>query len=177
MPGHKKGKPVLYDSKYIKNLKKSPGWPANESFEEGPVAVIECIEEIPCNPCQTVCPGNAITVGYPITNLPGFNGSCTGCGRCVAMCPGLAIFIVDMTYSKTEASIIIPYELLPLPHTGDTVNALDRNGTGVCKARVIKVVESKKNNRTNLITIAIPKKYSEDVRFFRIIEKRSESDR
>ena len=170
---HKKDIQVKYDGKYVKDLKRFPGWPARESFEEGPVAVIECIEEIPCNPCETVCPKDSITVGFPITNLPVFDGMCTGCGRCVAVCPGLAIFIVDITYSKTEAAITIPYELLPLPHTGAAVTALDRNGRSVCKARVIKVVESKKNNRTNLITIAVPKKYSEDVRFFRIIEKGS----
>lgn len=157
----------MYDRKYIKTLKKSPGWPPEKSFEEGPVAVIECIEEIPCNPCETVCPKNSITVGHPITNLPRFNGNCTGCGRCVAVCPGLAIFIIDRTYSETEDLITIPYEMLPLPARGDTVSALDRNGSHVCKARVVRVIRGKKNNGTSLVTIAVPKKNSMDVRFFR----------
>jgi Fe-S-cluster-containing hydrogenase component 2 len=157
-----------YGKDYIDSLKRSPGWPAKESFSKGPVAVIECIEEIPCNPCETVCPKNSIVVEYPITNLPRFNGICTGCGKCVAICPGLAIFIVDCTYSKTETAITIPYEFLPLPEVDGMVSALDRSGRIVCEARVVKVAENKKNNKTNLITIVVPKKFSEDVRFFKI---------
>jgi Fe-S-cluster-containing hydrogenase component 2 len=163
----KKDNQVMYDRKYIESLKKSPGWPTEERLRKGPAAVIECIEEIPCNPCETVCPKNSISIGDPITNLPRFNGICTGCGKCVAICPGLAIFIVDCTYSKNEASITIPYEFLPLPDVGDTVSALDRNGRFVCDAGVVKVVANKKNNKTNLVTIAVLKKYSEEVRFFK----------
>ena len=37
---------------------------------KGPVVVIECAENIPCNPCETSCPKGAISVGEPITNLP-----------------------------------------------------------------------------------------------------------
>ena len=65
-------------------------------YAKGPVAVIECVQEIPCNPCEGACKFNAITIGEPITNLPKINETnCTGCGVCVAQCPGLAIFIVD----------------------------------------------------------------------------------
>jgi ferredoxin len=28
---------------------------------EGVFAMVECIEEIPCNPCETVCPEEAVT--------------------------------------------------------------------------------------------------------------------
>ena len=34
-------------------LKKSPGYPSLKSLQEGPVAIIECIEEIPCDPCES----------------------------------------------------------------------------------------------------------------------------
>ncbi len=172
---HKKDNSVIYGKKYIEILKKSPGWPSEEVFRQGPVAVIECIEEIPCNPCETVCPRDSITIGYPITNTPRFNGNCTGCGKCVVVCPGLAIFIVDYNYSRDEAAITIPYELIPMPDPGDLVSALDRNGRYVCEARIIKVVANKKNNKTNLVTIAVPKKYYSQIRFFKSGKKNKNS--
>ncbi len=46
-------------------------------------------------------------------------------------CPGLAIFIIDETYSETEATVLLPYEYLPLPKEGDYVTGLNRGG-GTC---------------------------------------------
>ena len=158
----------MFDKKYIDKLRKSSGWPSDERLNQGPVAVIECIEEIPCNPCETVCPKNSITVGNPITNLPKFHDICTGCGKCLVVCPGLAVFMIDRTYSKTEASITIPYELIPLPNKGDIVIALNRMGEPVCKGKVLKINSNKNYNKTNLVTISIPKKYSDEVRFFKL---------
>ena len=79
-------------------------------------------EKIPCNPCEAVCKRSIITVGQPITNYPKLidpKGECTGCSRCMVICPGLAIFIVDKTFSETEASVSVPYEQLPLPEEGE----------------------------------------------------------
>ena len=158
----------MFDKKYIDKLRKSSGWSSDERLNRGPVAVIECIEEIPCNPCETVCPKNSITVGSPITNLPKFHDICTGCGKCLVVCPGLAVFMIDRTYSETEASITIPYELIPLPNKGDIVIALNRMGEPVCKGKVLKINSNKNYNKTNLVTISIPKKYSDEVRFFKL---------
>jgi len=44
--------------------------PARDRLAKGPVAVIECVQNIPCNPCEAACPARAITVGQPITALP-----------------------------------------------------------------------------------------------------------
>lgn len=157
----------MFDKKYFEKIKKTPGYPSEARLNQGPVAVIECLEEIPCNPCETVCPKKAITVGEPITNLPKVHDICTGCGRCVAVCPGLAIFIVDRTYSETESAITVPYELFPFPNKGDKIIGLNRQGGSVCDGTVIKVNSNKSFNRTNLVTIAVPKKFSNEVRFFK----------
>ena len=161
----------MFGKDYLNRLKQSPGWPSDKDFEKGPVAVIECIQEIPCNPCETVCPKNCIKVGDPITNLPKFKGNCSGCGKCVIECPGLAIFIIDKNFSEKSASIILPYELLPLPKKGDVVIALDREGNEVCEALVQRVNTSKSFNKTALITIVVPKEFIDEVRFFKIKEQ------
>jgi ferredoxin len=154
----------------LEELRKSPGYPAEERYVMGPVPVIECVEEIPCNPCQTACDRNLIQVGTPITNLPRLvdpEGKCTGCARCIAVCPGLAVFIVDKTFSGKEAAISLPYEFLPLPEKGERVSGIDRAGRTICEGRVHRVIAGKKMNNTNVVTIVVPKEHAEDVRFFR----------
>ena len=70
--------------------------PLAERLQQGPVAVIECFQGIPCNPCADACPRGAITMLGSISELPDFDeAKCNGCGICVTSCPGLAIFIVD----------------------------------------------------------------------------------
>ncbi|MCR4397741.1 MAG: 4Fe-4S binding protein [Firmicutes bacterium] len=158
----------------LDELRSSPGYPARERAEKGPVAVIECVQEIPCNPCETACPRGAIRVGIPITNLPALDADkCTGCGVCIPKCPGLAIFALDMTYSATEAALSFPHEYLPLPRPGDVVVAVDRGGKAVCASRVLRVSDRPANDRTAVVTIAIPKEHADRVRG---IARRSEGN-
>jgi len=146
-------------------LAKLPGMPSEERLEQGAVAVIECAQEIPCNPCEEACPKGAIRVGEPITNLPVLaSDKCTGCGLCIPVCPGLAIFVVDMTYSDQEATLQLPYEFLPLPEKGEMVTALDREGRAVCSARVVNVRNPKKFDHTPVITIAVLRDQAMNVR-------------
>jgi Fe-S-cluster-containing hydrogenase component 2 len=142
----------------IDELLQSPGYPSEERFEEGPVAVIECLQEIPCNPCETACKAGAIEVGEPITRIPILHAECcTGCGLCIPGCPGQAIFVIHKNWSDRWASISLPFEMLPLPEKGATVPAVDRAGNVVCPAKVIHVSLAKRNDRTAVVTISIPK--------------------
>lgn len=156
---------VLTGVPSIEELKNSPGFPSEERLKKGPVAVIECIQEIPCDPCEPACPSGAIKVGKPITNLPVLcEDKCVGCGKCIAFCPGLAIFLVDTTFSKTKALIKFPYEYLPLPKVNSWADAVDREGNIVTKTRVVKVESSDKYDRTAVVSIAIPKRFAHKVR-------------
>ncbi len=143
-------------------------WPSEERLKKGPVVIVECFQEIPCNPCETSCPRQAITVGSDINALPQVDhNKCNGCTICVSRCPGLAIFVVDAAYSERESTITLPYEFLPLPHKGETVEALDREGKVCGLARVVKVVNTKAQDRTPLVTLAVPQGLEREVRFFR----------
>lgn len=135
--------------------------PSKERLEKGPVAVIECPQSIPCDPCVEACPFHAISMN-DINDLPKIDfEKCTGCGACIGKCPGLAVFVVDMTYSDNEALIKIPYEFA-LPKTGDTVKALDRKGNVKGDAKVIRVVKEK--DKTGVVSIAVKKSLAMEVR-------------
>ena len=86
---------------FAKLMKAKPPEPIHTEIvekEEGIFPIFHCNQEIPCNPCTTVCPQKQIrTVDDLITQLPYFvdDQDCIGCGKCVAVCPGLAITLVD----------------------------------------------------------------------------------
>lgn len=142
-------------------LKDSPGVPSEARRRKGPVAVIECTQDIPCNPCESSCKVGAITVGEDITNLPHLDEEkCVGCQTCVYMCPGQAIFIVDENLEHSKAKVTVPYEFLPLPEKGDTIIALDRSGKELGEAVVTGVRKTEKMDETSLVTMEIPKEWS-----------------
>lgn len=139
--------------------------PDADRFAKGPVAIIECVQEIPCNPCEASCPVGAIHVGEPITNLPTLHGEkCTGCGMCVSRCPGLAIVIVNKVYSATTATVSFPFEYFPIPTVGEERNAMNRKGEVLCKGKIVKVVNPAAFDHTPVVTVEIPKEFADEVR-------------
>ena len=141
--------------------------PNKRRLAKDPVVIIECFQKIPCDPCAISCKLGAIKPFEDINDLPQVDfDKCTGCGICISSCPGLAIFVIDENYSEKEALIKLPYEMLPLPRKGEDVNALDRTGKIVGKAKVIKVLKTK--NQTNVITIYVPKNMVMKVRSMKV---------
>jgi len=124
-------------------------------------AIVECYENIACNPCSTSCPFGAIEIGEDINNLPvvDFN-KCTGCGICVYSCPGLAITICRLKSDKAEFKI--PYEFLPYPKINETWYAVDRYGEVIGDALIEKVTTSSRQDRTAVVEVIIDKKHLYD---------------
>ncbi len=143
--------------------------PSKERLAEGPVAIVECFQEIPCDPCYTSCKSGCILPFEDINDLPQMDfDNCTGCGVCISSCPGLAIFVVDETYSEDEALVKIPWEFAPLPEESAVVTGLNREGEEVCPVTVKKVRTSPKKNDAYILTLVVPKELAFEVRSIRI---------
>ena len=140
------------------------------THKKGVHPVIECTQNIPCNPCQDACPKKCISIGENITSLPiaVADGECINCGMCVASCSGQAIFLVDEDCGDGTATVTLPYEFLPLPEDGTKGTALGRDGHPVCEATVVSVKSVKAFDKTNLLTMRVPKEYAMKARFFKV---------
>ncbi len=142
----------------LEEITGNSNFPSEQRRAKGKYVIIECYQEIPCNPCETICNKNAIKVGSPITNLPVYiSDQCNGCGVCIAVCPGQAIFVVEENYEKKRDLVGFPYEYLPLPEKGQTVPAVNRAGEVVCEGIVERIITAKSMDKTNVVYLSVPR--------------------
>jgi thioredoxin reductase/Fe-S-cluster-containing hydrogenase component 2 len=150
-------------------LARFPGVP---SGVQGVHPVIECTQNIPCNPCQDACKKGCISIGAKISSLPVVVAAnpCIACGQCVAACSGQAIFLVDESAEPGFAHVTLPYEFLPLPQPGQKGLALDRSGKVVGEAEVVQARTPKTFDHTCVLTMKVPRLLAMSARFFRLQE-------
>jgi len=140
-------------------------------LSEGVAPIIHCRQEIPCNPCITVCKTNSIKIkGDPIRGLPVFEGDeCSGCAKCVAICPGLAITLVDFRKDAENPMVTLPYEVSNIKiEKGDNVECVDSDANPLGNFEVVRVTKTKFTNKTQLVRIKVPKEIAQQVVSFRI---------
>lgn len=158
-------------------LKSRPGATITEEIpadEQGVFPIFHCSQEIPCNPCTSICPKGAITIeGSDILGLPMFNEEdCIACEQCVAVCPGLAITLVD--YRKVDegsALVSIPYEFPGSSiKEGDIVTVLDTLGELLGNVPVVKVRSPKFADHAQLVKVKAPNDIAKRIAGIRVQE-------
>ena len=109
--------------------------------------VFFCDEEIPCNPCATVCPTKSIALSGRRGNmldLPYYRGSnCKGCSACVAACPGLAVSLVR-SLDEAWCEVVLPFEFEAAIEPGERRELLGPDGSTVEAAELIKKAFNRK---------------------------------
>ena len=142
-------------------LKSRPGAtevPAEEKHASPVYPVLHCRQEIPCNPCVTVCPKKSIKLsGDSIMTTPRFSGECIGCFKCLIICPGLAVTIVDYRKDPKNPSVALPFEIgRGLVKKGDKVRLTGWEGADLGEAEVLDVKDFKAENTLIVIVKASP---------------------
>ena len=133
----------------------SPGDPSQARV----VPVFHCSQEIPCNPCTSVCPRDLIHIDSDdMRALPRYiaeeGTGCIGCAKCVAICPGLAITLVDGRQDPTHPLVTIPLEFGDERlAVGDVVTVLAADGAPLGDVPVVEVRTVPANDRTALIRV------------------------
>ena len=164
-------------------LKSKPGINVNVEEEQQPEAeegvfpVIHCTQEIPCDPCSTLCPHGLIDVDtQDIRQVPTFLGNgfcCEACEKCVAGCPGLAITLVDYRVNKNYPIISVPYEFTQETiKAKDVVTALDTEGNQLGEYEVYSLHPIPTSDRTLIVQLQAPKEIASKIAGIRIQEQK-----
>ncbi len=137
--------------------------------------IIRCTQEIPCDPCTAVCPKDSIHIpGGNMKDLPIFDGECVGCGKCVCICPGLAITLVDRNYDSTgrTARVVVPWELPEgTIRVGMNVVTAGFEGERIGQAEIIDIRYAKWQDRRRLVSLAVPWDQADLIAGIRIIDE------
>ena len=146
-------------------LKSKPGRQASReppAKEDGVFPIFHCYQEVPCNPCTSVCPVNAVkTENDELTGLPYMAdlNACTGCASCVAVCPGLSVVMVDYREDPAHPLITLPYEVWrERVKVGQKVPVTDIDGAILGYYPVEKVKTRRKYPGTLLVQLKVDRK-------------------
>jgi sarcosine oxidase subunit alpha len=147
--------------------------------EEGVMPIFHCYQEVPCNPCTSVCPEDAIkTERDDIRGLPYVAdvGLCKGCLNCAFICPGLAVTIVDYRKDREHPTVTLPYEIWrEKVEVGEKVPVTDVEGAILGHYAVEKVVaRQKKYPGTLLVQVKVERKVAKEAVGIWVQEKQVE---
>lgn len=162
--------------KFSEIMKAKPPPPVDIDFshkEEGIFPVFYCNQEIPCNPCTTVCPNEQIeTIDDLITQLPYFKDDqeCIGCGKCVAVCPGLAVLLKDYRKDKNNPFITFPFELTANKLEKDQKIIVVSNDQELGEFKVYRTRILKEFPKTQLITVKLPSEIAKQAVAIKLFE-------
>jgi len=131
--------------------------------------VLHCRQEIPCDPCTSICPLNLIQLtSDDIRSLPVYHPhddkKCIGCERCVAVCPGLAITLVDTRHDPDFPIVSVPLEFSEeFIRVGDEMPVTDIDGNVLGRYPIVKIRTLPQFSNTRIVRVKVPEKIAAKV--------------
>ena len=131
--------------------------------------ILDCPQDIPCNPCEVSCGFGAIIVGPEINQPPDVDlEKCTGCGACVGKCPGRAIRLVKLDAGEGPegpvSEVRVPWEFQPTPDIGSTVTVLDADGTPIGTGVVTRILGTRSKQDCTILGLKVAREIAMKVR-------------
>lgn len=131
-------------------LRSRPGPIAKEEEDtddhHGVRPILHCVQEIPCDPCASSCPQGGIRIDPDdIRKLPRFledelEKPCVGCEKCITICPGQAITLLDDRKDPEHPFVIVPFEMdRATLSEGATVGVVDVDGHLLGEAEIVRI--------------------------------------
>ena len=166
-----------YDMEQL--LKSKPGKSIEVQYPNlgcGVTPILHCTQEIPCNPCSATCIRGLIKIdANDLRQTPTFvhaapgQPDCGGCEQCVAICPGLAITLVDSRKDPLMPLVSIPFEFeADLLQKGDQVTVLDTEGAPLGELTVWDMLAPKFAGRTKIVRVQAPAEMAAQIAGLRI---------
>jgi len=127
----------------------------------GVFPVFHCTQEVPCNPCTSVCPVGALrTERDEITGIPYMTdlNKCIGCLSCVGICPGLAATVVDFRRDGENPTVTMAYEVQKARvEEGQLITVTDNDGAVLGLYPVKRLVTNPKFPGTLMVQVQMDK--------------------
>lgn len=142
----------------------------------GVLPVFHCTQEIPCDPCSSICPKGLIFIDpQDIRSVPTFTGDatvCIGCEKCISICPGLAITLVDYRKDLENPVVAIPFEFnYEMVKEKETVTVLDTEGVVLGNLEVVKIEQVASRDHTIIVKVRAPREVATRIAGIRIQEE------
>jgi len=161
-------------------LKSKPGKITHETVPENQkiFPVLHCSQEIPCNPCTSVCEQGSLIIGdEDLRHVPDYiaeqlGTECIACEKCVNICPGLAITLVNYKKEEGHSLVTIPYEFTKESiKPGDVVTVVNTSGEVLGNVGVARVRSGKATDKTVLVKVRAPYEISTQIAGIQMQEK------
>ena len=117
------------------------------------VASVECMEDIPCNLCESACPESAIEISRSKGSFL-IEADCTACGLCLSACPSSTPVLIHEKEDRSLSQLTLGWGGIQPWQAGDSAVLLNRRGESLGSGRVTGILAGPPGKQ--LVQVEVP---------------------